>query len=76
MEHFSKRGENMTREGKGRGRRREKTSLRGQDHISLRRTQELYHLVEKWVIHRGFTRGAIPYHVSSYWGIYIEEKMT
>ena len=24
--------------------------------------------------HRGFTRGEIPYHVGSYWGIYIEEK--
>jgi len=26
--------------------------------------------------HRGFTGGEIPYHVHSYWGIYIEEKMT
>jgi len=28
------------------------------------------------VDHEGFTGGAIPYHVSSYWGIFIEEKMT
>ena len=27
-------------------------------------------------VHGGFTRGAIPYHVHSYWGIYIKEKMT
>jgi len=26
--------------------------------------------------HGGFTRGAISYHVGSYWGIYIELKMT
>jgi len=24
----------------------------------------------------GFTGGEIPYHMGSYWGIYIEEKMT
>jgi len=33
----------------------------------------IYHVA---FLHGSFIVGAIPYHVGSYWGIYIEEKMT
>ena len=36
----------------------------------------LAHFYSVKSIHGGFTGGEIPYHMGSYWGIYIEGKMT